>query len=207
MQAATPGLLYVVSAPSGGGKTSLVQALIKAEPKIRVSTSFTTRPARPGEVDGVNYHFVEKHRFEQLIAQGAFLEHACVFDHYYGTAKTTVEDLLGAGLDVILEIDWQGARQIKASFPACVSVFILPPSYAQLEQRLRNRGADDPAVVARRMRDAVNEMSHFAEYDYLVINDEFEVALADLRAILRAGRLRRPRQALTYADLIKNLLA
>ncbi len=202
-----PGTLYVIAAASGAGKTSLVKALVEAEPDIAVSVSHTTRASRPGEQDGVNYHFVTIEKFQAMIAEGAFLEHAKVFDNYYGTGRTGIEELLAQDRDVILEIDWQGARQVRAAFPACVGIFILPPSRAALESRLRDRGQDPDEVITRRMRDAVAEMSHYAEFDHLVINDDFQVALADLMAIFRALRLRQPAQARRHADLIAGLLA
>jgi len=170
------GTLFIFSAPSGAGKTSLVKALLQAMDGIEVSVSHTTRPPRPGEVDGVDYHFVDVPTFEKMVAEGAFLEHARVFDNYYGTARSSVEARLQAGVDVILEIDWQGARLVREQF--------LPPSREALEVRLRGRGQDSDEVIARRMRDAVREMSHYAEFDYLVINDDFEVALGELRAIV-----------------------
>ncbi len=201
------GMLYIVSAPSGGGKTSLVRALLATDPGIVVSTSYTTRQPRPGEHDGTNYHFVDPAHFQSLVAANAFLEHARVFDHYYGTAQSTVEEHLSAGRDVILEIDWQGARQVRTRMAQTVSIFILPPSYELLEKRLRGRGEDDDVVVMRRMSDAVNEMTHYSEYDYLVINDQFDRALGDLLAIVRAGRLRCDRQQRRHGDLIDRLMA
>jgi guanylate kinase len=184
-----------------------VKALVDTDPTITVSVSHTTRAGRPGEQDGVNYHFVSIATFQAMIAAGAFLEHAKVFDNYYGTGRAGIEELLAQDRDVILEIDWQGARQVRAAFPACVGIFILPPSRAALELRLRGRGQDPDEVIARRMRDAVAEMSHYAEFDHLVINDDFQVALADLQAIFRALRLRQPAQARRHAGLIAALLA
>lgn len=201
------GTLYVVAAASGAGKTSLVKALVEADPRIAVSVSHTTRAPRTGEQDGVHYHFVKVDAFKDMIARNAFLEHAQVFDNHYGTARAGIEESLAADRDVILEIDWQGARQVRAAFPACVGIFVLPPSRAALEQRLRGRGQDPDEVIARRMRDAVAEMSHYAEFDYLVVNDDFTVALDDLKAIFRALRLRRPVQAGRHAGLIAGLLA
>lgn len=201
------GSLYIVSAPSGAGKTSLVKALTEADPGIVVSVSHTTRAPRPGERDGVNYYFVDMPAFERMVGAQAFLEHAQVFDRRYGTARAPVEKSLAAGLDVILEIDWQGARQVRAAFPGAVSVFILPPSRAALEERLRGRGQDSDEVIARRMRDAVSEMSHWEEYDYIVVNDRFEQALADLRAVFAARRLRREAQAPRLAEELRRLLA
>jgi guanylate kinase len=185
-----PGTLFIVSAPSGAGKTSLVRALIDATPDVVVSISHTTRAQRPGERDGVNYHFTAMPRFEAMVAEGAFLEHAEVFGNRYGTARATVERELAAGRDVILEIDWQGAQQVRRTMPQTVSVFILPPSIAELEQRLRGRGTDSEETIQRRMNAAVAEMSHYSEYDYLIINAEFERAVGDLQAIVRARRLR-----------------
>ncbi|MBI1732705.1 MAG: guanylate kinase [Gammaproteobacteria bacterium] len=182
------GNLIVISSPSGGGKTTLVRALAGADPDLRVSVSHTTRPRRNGEQDGVAYHFVDEPAFKKLIAANAFLEHACVFDHYYGTSKRWVNEQLAGGVDVILEIDWQGARQIRGMFPDAVSIFILPPSLALLEQRLRGRG-DGDAVVARRMQDARSELSHYREYEYLVVNADLAQARADLHAIVHAARL------------------
>jgi guanylate kinase len=201
------GTLYIFAAPSGAGKTSLVKALVDSTPGIEVSVSHTTRAPRPGEVDGVNYHFVDLPTFERMVAEGAFLEHARVFDNYYGTARASIEQRLAAGMDVILEIDWQGARQVREQFPDSVGVFILPPSKAVLEERLRGRGTDDEATIARRMRDAEREMSHYDEFDYLVINDDFDTALEDLRAIVRARRLRTPVQAARHQALLDSLLA
>lgn len=201
------GTLYVIAAASGAGKTSLVKALVEADPAITVSVSHTTRASRPGEQDGMHYHFVSAEKFQAMIVAGAFLEHAKVFDNYYGTGRAGIEEKLAQDRDVILEIDWQGARQVRAAFPDCVGIFVLPPSRPALEQRLRGRGQDPDEVIARRMRDAVTEMSHYAEFDYLVINDDFNVALGDLQAIFRALRLRRPIQAGRHAGLIVTLLA
>ena len=200
--------LYVVSAPSGAGKTSLVKALVDSQPEaIRVSVSHTTRPMRPGEVDGVHYHFIDRPGFEAMLAGGAFLEHAQVFGNYYGTARAWVDEQINRGQDVLLEIDWQGARQVRAAWPQCVGVFILPPSRAELQRRLRGRGQDDEETIARRMREAMSEMSHYGEYDYLVVNEVFERALADLQAIVRARRLRREVQARRLQSSLVQLLA
>jgi guanylate kinase len=190
----TTGVLFVVSAPSGAGKTSLLRALIPTDARLRLSVSHTTRGARPGEQDGTHYHFVDRARFEAMVAAGEFLEHARVFDNLYGTAERSVRDVLGANFDVVLEIDWQGARQVRARFPEAVSVFIVPPSVEALRQRLSGRGQDSAEIIDRRMRDARSELSHFGEYDYLVVNDDFDEALADLRAIVGAERLRLARQ-------------
>ena len=180
--------LYVVAAPSGGGKTSLISALLERDPQIRLSVSHTTRKPRPGEIDGVHYHFVDKSEFERLVSQSAFLEHARVFDHRYGTWRRAVEAQLEQGHDVILDIDWQGARQVRASFPSCRSIFIIPPSLKALQQRLRKRGQDDEAVIRRRMRDARAEISHWDEFDYVIVNDEFDQALGDLQRIVRQDK-------------------
>ena len=200
------GTLYIVSAPSGAGKTSLVKALLERVAGITVSVSHTTRAPRPGERDGVEYHFIDRERFESLVQAGEFLEHAQVFDNYYGTRRATLVERLEAGEDVILEIDWQGARQVYAAFPQAVKVFILPPSREALLRRLRGRGQDSEAVIGRRMRDAVSEMRHYDEYHYLVFNDDFAAALAELEALFRAQRLRREPQSLRYATELKGLL-
>ncbi len=202
----TGGDLYVISAPSGAGKTSLVAALQTSEPGLRVSISHTTRPRRDDESDGVNYHFVSEEEFVAMIDADAFLEHARVFDRRYGTARDSVQKFMSAGDDVILEIDWQGARQVRERYPDCIGIFILPPSRASLAARLRGRAQDSDEAIARRMRDAVAEMSHYREFDYLVINDDFEVALEDLRSIVRGRRLRRERQSALHHNLIATLL-
>ncbi len=201
------GTLFIVSAPSGAGKTSLVKALVARLDHIRLSVSYTTRPPRPGERDGEDYHFVDEATFQQMVREGAFLEYARVFDHHYGTSRAWLEEQLHAGTDVILEIDWQGARQVRDALPGAVGIFILPPSRETLYQRLRQRGQDDDAVIQRRMRDAVAEMRHYREYDYLVINDRFEQALDELTHIVLAARLRTPIQARRHAALIEALLA
>jgi len=201
------GTLYIFSAPSGAGKTSLVKALIECSRELVVSVSHTTRAMRPGEEDGVHYHFIDVPAFQQMIETDQFLEHAQVFDNYYGTSQKSIEQQLSAGLDVILEIDWQGARQVRHRIPGTVSVFILPPSRTELERRLSERGTDSAEVVARRMRDAVNEMQHYAEYDFLVINDNFQLALADLRSIISSERLRLDPQQQIHSALLAELLA
>lgn len=201
------GLVYIISAPSGAGKTSLVNALLKADTNAVASISYTTRGIRPGERDGVEYHFVDQCRFEAMITEGGFLEYAKVFERFYGTSRDWVTRRLAQGLDVILEIDWQGARQIRTAMPQCASIFILPPSYHDLERRLTRRGEDGMDVIQRRMRGAVNEMSHYDEYDYLLVNDDFEQALADLQAILRAGRRQIVCQRRSLAPLLQELLA
>ncbi|MGE0857628.1 MAG: guanylate kinase [Gammaproteobacteria bacterium] len=200
------GHLFVISAPSGAGKTSLVRALIERAGGLGVSVSHTTRARRAGEEDGVAYHFIDEARFVAMVAAGEFLEHAQVFDHRYGTARGPVAARLAAGEDVILEIDWQGARSVRAALPDTISVFILPPSVEALERRLTGRG-DRPEAVARRMRDAVSEMSHYGEYDYLVVNDDFERAAADLLAIVGAARLRRAVQVERHAAMLARLVA
>ncbi len=202
-----PGNLFIVSAPSGAGKTSLVRALMERMDGIAFSVSHTTRPPRPGEVDGRDYHFVDRARFEAMIADGAFVEHARVFDNYYGTARASVEEQRATGLDVVLDIDWQGARQVREAWPDAIDIFILPPSRDALEERLRGRGQDSDEVIARRMRDAVSEARHYDEYQYLIINDEFDTALDELRAIFLAQRLKRQPQALRHRGLLQRLLA
>ena len=204
---ATPGTLYIVSAPSGAGKTSLVKALIDSEPNVRVSVSHTTRGMRPGEVDSVNYHFVSREKFVQMLEHGDFLEHAEVFGNLYGTSQSTVLQTLAEGHDLILEIDWQGAQQVRHLMPQAKSIFILPPSQEALRQRLNNRGQDSDEIIDRRMREAVSEMSHYVEYDYLVINDDFATALDDLRAIFRANQLRHGAQQVRHGALLARLLA
>ena len=178
------GKLFILSAPSGAGKSSLAKALMEALPTLAVSVSHTTRAPRPGEQHGVHYYYVTRDEFEAMVKAGEFVEHARVFDNYYGTARTSIEHLLQAGKDVILDIDWQGARNIKQAMPAAVSIFILPPDRAALEQRLRNRGQDSEEIITRRMRDAVAEMRHYSEFDHVVVNDLFDAALADLKAII-----------------------
>ena len=187
--AALRGTLFTVAAPSGAGKTSLVDALVKACPGVRVSVSHTTRPIRPGEQDGINYHFITEPAFEEMLARDCFLEHARVFSNYYGTAKAWVDEQLREGVDVVLEIDWQGAAQIKALHPEAVSVFILPPSRKALRDRLTRRGQDAPKTIARRLAAAVEELSHYREADYLIVNDNFTEALAELKSIVEARRL------------------
>ena len=200
------GRLYIISAPSGAGKTSLVKALVATHPDIALSVSYTTRPMRAGEREGSDYHFVDPPTFDAMVESAAFLEHARVFDHRYGTAKEWVASRLIRDTDVILEIDWQGARQVRKAWPQSIGIFILPPSYQDLEQRLKTRGMDDEVVIRRRMLAAVSEMSHYSEYDYLLVNDDFERALGDLRAILRAGRLGSGRQRTALHSLVGDLL-
>ncbi len=203
---ATTGTLYIVSAPSGAGKTSLVKALLESDPRIRVSVSHTTRAMRPGEEHGVNYHFVEHGEFNAMLERNEFLEHAQVFDNLYGTSQTWVEKTLTEGFDLILEIDWQGAEQVRRLMPQAKSVFILPPTQEALRHRLTHRGQDSAEIIERRMRDAVSEMSHYVEYDYLVINDDFAHALSDLKAIFRANQLLASQQSRRHAGLLSELL-
>ena len=201
------GTLYIISAPSGAGKTSLVKALVERVPGMAISVSHTTRPSRPGEENGADYNFVARAEFDRMVAQGAFLEHAEVFGNCYGTAREHVLSQLREGTDVILEIDWQGARQVRQAMPDAVSVFVLPPSRAELERRLRGRGQDTGEVIARRMREAVSEMSHYHEYDYLVVNDLFDQALAELTSVVSARRLRHAAQRERLAEILHELLA
>jgi guanylate kinase len=200
------GILFIVSAPSGAGKTSLLRQLVPADARLLMSVSHATRAMRPGEEDGVHYHFVTAERFEQLVEEGAFLEHARVFDNYYGTSEMAVREQLAQGLDVVLEIDWQGARQVRRRFPEAVSVFVAPPSIEDLRERLSGRGQDSVEIVDRRMADARSELSHYPEYEYLVVNDEFDTALAELRAIVTAERLREPRQAARFRAALAAML-
>ena len=199
-----PGL-YVVAAPSGGGKTSLINALLEKDDRVSLSVSYTTRSARPGEKDGVHYHFVDDPAFIGLIGRNALLEHAEVFGHRYGTGREAVEKKLHAGFDVLLDIDWQGARQIRKSFPSCCTIFILPPSLETLRNRLARRGQDSEDVIEERMREARTEISHSSEFDYLIINDDFDQALADLQSIVRFRKLQRPHRKDYYDDLLAEL--
>ena len=181
------GRLFVIAAPSGAGKTSLVRALMEREPSLGFSVSYTTRRQRPTETHGRDYFFVTPGEFEAMAARGEFLEHARVFDNRYGTARGQVETALAAGRNLILEIDWQGARQVRSAMPECVSIFILPPSRAELERRLRGRGTDAEEVIQRRLRDAASDMTHWNEFDYVVVNDDFPTALDDLLAVVRGA--------------------
>lgn len=201
------GNLYVISAPSGAGKTSLVKAALEAMPDtISVSVSHTTRPKRPGEIEGTHYHFVDEATFNSMIKNQEFLEHATVFDHFYGTSRAFVEQTLRKERDVILEIDWQGCQQIQRIFPNCISIFILPPSRADLSQRLQTRSQDNATVIKQRLADAAETVSHIDEFDYVIINDDFQHALSDLRTIIAAGRLLQRRQSIKFADLLRDLL-
>jgi guanylate kinase len=200
------GRLFVIAAPSGAGKTSLVKALLASEPRLRLSVSHTTRKRRPSEEDGREYHFVSVAQFKQLVARGEFLEHARVFDNFYGTARGFVEEQLRQGHDVILEIDWQGAQQVRRAMPQCVSIFILPPSRRALAERLTRRATDSAEIIARRLADATADMSHYREFDYVIVNDDFAQAVSDLRRIVagRAGDLTsaRPELAALLAELL-----
>ena len=201
-----PGNLFAVAAPSGTGKSSLVKALLELDSHLVVSISHTTRPPRPGDVDGEHYHFVNRGVFERLVADNAFLEHAEVFGNLYGTSRNAVEPLLAQGRDVLLEIDWQGARQVRKVMPDSVSIFILPPSREELERRLRTRAADSAVTIARRLAESRDEIAHVGDFDYVVVNDEFADALNDLRSIVTTRRLRREAQAKRHAALIADLL-
>lgn len=203
------GTLYIVSAPSGAGKSSLISAMLETSPTyaMKVSVSHTTRTIRPGEQDGVHYHFVEKQHFEKLIARGEFLEYAEVFGNYYGTSRVWIEENLNKGIDVFLDIDWQGGRQIRQLMPSAKSVFILPPSKDELERRLNARGQDSEEVIAKRMAEAKSEISHYTEYDYVIVNDDFDNALIDFKAILRAERLKQDKQTDKHKSMLSALLA
>jgi guanylate kinase len=201
------GKLYIISAPSGAGKTSLVKQLISDLDNLTVSISHTTRPIRPGETNGQDYYFINVEDFQAMQENQSFLEYAQVFDNFYGTAQQTLEQNLKKGVDVILEIDWQGAQQIKKLLPDSITIFILPPSTEILLQRLRNRGQDDEQIIARRMRDAVAEIRHYEEFDYLVVNNVFEQALTELKSIIIANRLTRQRQLYNLRPLLTALLS
>ena len=201
------GTLFIVSAPSGAGKTTLLAKLLEQTETLCLSISHTTRPIRPGELDGVNYHFTDRTRFIRMVEQGRFLEHAEVFGNFYGTSADWVTTTLRSGKDVILEIDWQGAQQIRRLVPETISIFILPPSLPVLAERLRGRGQDGEDVIVRRLAGARDEISHYGEYDYLVVNDDFDRALADMAAIFRAERQRTERQMTGRVDLLSDLLS
>jgi guanylate kinase len=205
-EAVTKGTLYVISAASGAGKTSLVAAVLQQVPGIEVSVSHTTRTPREGEKDGVNYHFVDKAKFEAMVEAGEFIESATVFGNMYGTSRQHIQEQLLKGNDVILEIDWQGARQIRQLMNDCRSIFIVPPSIAALRQRLTSRGQDDETIINRRMREAVSEMSHYVEFEYLVINDDFDEARENLVAIIMGERMLLEHQQQKHADLLLELL-
>jgi guanylate kinase len=201
------GTLYIVAAPSGAGKSSLVNAVLSRETGIALSISFTSRKARPGERHAQHYHFISKEEFETMIANGDFFEHALVHGDYKGTAKQSVEPQLAAGKDVLLEIDWQGARQVREKLPDAISIFILPPSKEALETRMRNRGQDSEQVIAQRLANAREEMSHYNEFDYVIVNEHFDAAVSELRAIFQAQRLKCPAQQERHSALIRHLLA
>jgi guanylate kinase len=203
---ATLGTLYTVSAPSGAGKTSLVAALLERNKQIQVSVSNTTRAQRSGEVNGVNYHFTPKNKFKEMLKQDAFLEYAEVFGNYYGTSKQWVEETLASGTDVILEIDWQGAEQVRKILPKTVGIFILPPSQEELRIRLTGRGQDSKEIIDGRMAEAFNETSHYGSADYLVVNDNFDDALNELEAIVICHRLALPNQQARHQQLLDDLL-
>lgn len=199
------GNLFILTAPSGAGKTSLVRALLTRDPQVRLSISYTTRPPRPGEEDGRDYHFVTMAEFTQMLAAGEFLENAEVYGNLYGTSEQWIRTTLAAGDDVLLEIDWQGAAQVRRLFPDAVGTFIVPPSLPALQHRLLGRGQDSPEVVARRMAAAREDISHVGEFDYVIINDDFDTALADMLAVFRAYRLRVARQQARHIALFTSL--
>jgi guanylate kinase len=200
------GRLFIVAAPSGAGKSSLVNALLEREPGVALSISHTTRPPRPGDVDGVQYHFVDRATFETMAANGDFLEHADVFGNCYGTSRGAVEPILAAGRDVLLEIDWQGAAQVRRALPGCVSIFILPPSRAELQRRLRARGTDSKATIEKRLAASREEISHAHEFDCIVVNDDFDEAVARLQGIVHAARAGKPLPGERHQALIAKLL-
>jgi guanylate kinase len=197
-----PGNLFVVVAPSGAGKTSLVTALLERDANISLSISFTTRAPREGEADGRDYHFVPRPRFEAMIAEGDFLEHAQVYGNYYGTSRKWIEEQLAGDHDVLLEIDWQGAAQVRRLFPGMAGIFILPPSMAELARRLQGRGTEAADAIQRRLASAREEISHVLEFEYIIVNDRFDEALLDLLGIVRASRVARARQSIRHAKLI-----
>ncbi|SBV36719.1 guanylate kinase [uncultured Stenotrophomonas sp.] len=201
------GTLYIVAAPSGAGKSSIVNATLARDAQVALSISFTSRAMRPGEVDGKHYHFVSAAAFEEMIAAGDFFEHALVHGDWKGTARQSVEPQLAAGKDVLLEIDWQGARQVRAKVPDAVSVFILPPSKQALDERMRKRGQDSEAVMAQRLAAAREEMLHYDEFDFVIVNEVFDTAVDEMCAIFIASRLRRAQQQLRHDGLIRSLLA
>jgi guanylate kinase len=200
------GNLFIVSAPSGAGKSSLVKALLERDSRIRLSVSSTTRSPRPGEIDGVHYHFVSRELFQERLGHGAFLESAEVYGNFYGTSQRWIEDQIASGLDILLEIDWQGAAQVRRLMPHALSIFILPPSLEELQRRLDGRGTDSAEIIAKRMAAAREDISHALEFDYLVINDVFDEALADLLAITRSQRLLIQRQTKQQSLLLASLL-
>jgi guanylate kinase len=197
-----PGSLFVVVAPSGAGKTTLVRALLGKEPNIRLSISYTTRAPREGEVNGRDYHFVDRAAFEKMIEAGDFLEYASVYGNYYGTSRRWIEEQLSGDHDVLLEIDWQGAAQLRTVFPHMVGIFILPPSLQELRKRLESRGKDSPEAIARRMASAREDISHVLEFEYIIVNERFEAALTDVNSIVRAARVSRAQQSVRLASLL-----
>lgn len=201
------GTLYIVAAPSGAGKSSIVNAVLARDPNICLSISFTSRAPRPGERHAEHYHFVSAQEFEHMVEAGDFFEHARVHGDWKGTARQSVEPQLAQGKDVLLEIDWQGARQVRSQLPGAVSVFILPPSRQALEQRMRNRGQDSEAVIAQRLAAAREEMSHYGEFDYVIVNEDFDVAVSEMASIFTASRLRRDVQVARHSRLITALLS
>ncbi|HJV06477.1 MAG TPA: guanylate kinase [Chromobacteriaceae bacterium] len=201
----TIGTIFIVVAPSGAGKTSLVAALLAAEPTVELSVSYTTRAPRAGEVNGQHYHFVDRATFESMIADGDFLEYAEVYGNYYGSSASWLKGRLDGGRDILLEIDWQGAQQVRKVFPDALSVFIMPPSMQELERRLRGRATDSEEVIARRMAEARAEIAKATEYDYILVNDNFESACADLVSIVRAARLTRAKQQVKLAETLATM--
>ena len=201
------GNVFIVSAPSGAGKTSLVRALLDADSQVKLSVSYTTRAPRPGEVGGLHYHFVDQNAFMVMLNRGDFLESAEVYGNHYGTSQRWIETQLALGLDILLEIDWQGAAQVRKLMPQAISIFVLPPSINALKARLTGRGQDAEAVIAKRVAAAREDMTHFSEFDYVIINDDFAVAAADLQAVVKASRLQLAKQMLRHGALIENLLA
>jgi guanylate kinase len=199
------GILFTVTAASGAGKTSLVRALLESDNQLRKSVSYTTRPARPGEEDGRHYNFVSQQKFADMLKQREFLEHAEVHGNHYGTSKSWIERAMQGGHDILLEIDWQGAQQVRTIFPQAIGIFILPPSLASLEERLKARGQDSPEVIASRLKAARVEMSHVPEFDYVIINDKFEQAVQELICIVRSNRLKLKPQLERHRDLINHL--
>lgn len=209
----TLGNLFILAAPSGAGKSSLIKALLEKHLStdahnnaMQVSVSHTTRISRPGEIDGIDYHFVDRAEFESLIEQGAFFEHAEVFGNYYGTSKIVIEQTLRQGVDVFLDIDWQGARQVKAQIPDTATIFVAPPSKEELKRRLTERGQDTPEIIEQRMAKAVSEISHYHEFDFIVVNDNFTAALTELDSIVTTRRLRKEKQIIRHQQLFDNLL-
>jgi len=201
------GNLFILSAPSGAGKSTLYKALLKQDEQVRISVSHTTRAPREGEEDGREYFFTDPESFLDMIAEDAFFEHAQVFDNYYGTSKVSIFNMLEQGLDVILEIDWQGARQVRNLYPDAIGIFILPPSLKSLEERLTNRATDTDEVIQRRMSKAVDEMSHYDEYDFVIINDDFDEALSQMASVFKAMRTKTPLIQQKHGNLINDLLS